>query len=75
MDKIHGIRVNDTVIVAGSAGVVKCLVTEAIRGTATANAYIEVAPYGVASLDAAGHSSKSSGFQSCSFIAFFFAKS
>ena len=54
MDKIHGIRVNDTVIVAGSAGVVKCLVTEAIRGTATANAYIEVAPYGVASLDAAG---------------------
>ena len=54
MDKIHGIRVNDTVIVAGTAGVVKCLVTEAIRGTATANAYIEVAPYGVASLDAAG---------------------
>ena len=54
MDKIHGIRVNDLVIVAGSAGVVKCLVTEAIRGTATANAYIEVAPYGVASLDAAG---------------------
>ena len=54
MDKIHGVRVNDTVIVAGSAGVVKCLVTEAIRGTATANAYIEVAPYGVASLDAAG---------------------
>jgi len=54
MDKIHGVRVNDTVIVAGSAGVVKCLVTEAIRGTATANAYIEVAPYGVASLEAAG---------------------
>ena len=54
MDKIHGVRVNDTVIVAGTAGVVKCLVTEAIRGTATANAYIEVAPYGVASLDAAG---------------------
>ena len=54
MDKIHGVRVNDLVIVAGSAGVVKCLVTEAIRGTATANAFIEVAPYGVASLDAAG---------------------
>ena len=54
MDKIHGVRVNDLVIVAGTAGVVKCLVTEAIRGTATANAYIEVAPYGVASLDAAG---------------------
>ena len=38
MDKIHGVRVNDLVIVAGTAGVVKCLVTEAIRGTATANA-------------------------------------
>ncbi len=46
----HGIRVNDTVIIAGSAGVVKCLVTEAIA----ASAAVEVAPYGVASLDAAG---------------------
>jgi hypothetical protein len=51
----HGIRVNDTVIIAGSAGVVKCLVTEAIRGT-TGGTHdkVEVAPYGVASLDAAG---------------------
>ena len=46
----HGIRVNDTVIIAGSAGVVKCLVTEAIAGSAS----VEVAPYSVASLDAAG---------------------
>jgi len=45
----HGIRTNDTVIIAGSAGVVKCLVTEAIAGSAA----VEVAPYGVASLDAA----------------------
>ena len=46
----HGIRVNDTVIIAGSAGVVKCLVTEAIRGSDA----VEVAPYGTASLDTAG---------------------
>ena len=46
----HGIRVNDTVIIAGSAGVVKCLVTEAIA----ASGAVEVAPYSVASLDAAG---------------------
>ena len=51
----HGIRVNDTVIIAGSAGVVKCLVTEAIRGvTGGTHDKVEVAPYGVASLDAAG---------------------
>jgi len=48
----HGIRVNDTVILAGSAGVVKCLVTEAIRGSDA----VEVAPYGTASLDSAGFS-------------------
>jgi len=46
----HGIRVNDTVIIAGAAGVVKCLVTEAIGGSDA----VEVAPYSVASLDAAG---------------------
>ncbi len=45
----HGIRVNDTVIIAGSAGVVKCLVTEAVRGSDA----VEVAPYGTASLDTA----------------------
>jgi len=45
-----GIRVNDTVIVASAGGVCKALVTEvdAVAGQ------IEVAPYGVASLAAAG---------------------
>ena len=44
-----GIRVNDTVIIASAGGVVKALVTEsgAVAGE------IEVAPYGVASLNAA----------------------
>ena len=46
----HGIRVNDTVLIAGSAGVVKCLVTEAIRNSDK----VEVAPYGTTSLDTAG---------------------
>ena len=55
IDCDHGVRVNDTVIIAGSAGVVKCLVTEAIRGTTTGtHDKIEVAPYGTASLDTAG---------------------
>ena len=57
IDTDHGIRVNDTVIIAGSAGVVKCLVTEAIRGTTTGtHDLVEVSPYGVASLSAAGFS-------------------
>jgi hypothetical protein len=45
-----GIRVNDTVIVASAGGVCKALVTEvdAVLGQ------VEVAPYGVASLAAAG---------------------
>ena len=45
-----GIRVNDTVIVASASGVVKALVTEVdvVAGE------VEVAPYGVASLNAAG---------------------
>ena len=49
-DGEDGIRVNDTVIVASAGGVVKALVTEsnAVAGE------IEVAPYGVASLNAAG---------------------
>ena len=46
----HGIRVNDTVIIAGSAGVVKCLVTKAPAGSSA----VDVAPYGTASLDTAG---------------------
>ena len=51
----HGVRVNDTVIVAGAGGVVKCLVTEAIRGvTGGTHDLIEVAPYGVADLQTAG---------------------
>ena len=57
IDTDHGIRVNDTVIIAGAAGVVKCLVTEAIRGTTTGtHDLVEVSPYGVASLSAAGFS-------------------
>jgi len=43
----HGIRVNDTVIVASSEGVEKCLVTL----VTTASAVIEVAPYGVVDLN------------------------
>jgi len=51
----HGIRVNDTVIVAGSGGVVKAIVTEAVRGvTGGTHDLIEVAPYGVANLVDAG---------------------
>ena len=46
----HGIRNQDTIIVAGSAGVVKCLVTE----VHSSNNTIEVEPYGYASLDTAG---------------------
>jgi hypothetical protein len=42
----HGIRVNDTIIVANSDGVFKCLVT------LVANAVIDVAPYGQANLTA-----------------------
>ena len=42
----HGIRVNDTIIVANSDGVFKCLVT------LVANAVIDVAPYGQANLSA-----------------------
>ena len=49
-DGEDGIRVNDTVIVASASGVVKALVTES---NVTAGE-IEVAPYGVASLNAAG---------------------
>jgi len=44
----HGIRVNDTVIVANSEGVVKCLVS------AVSNARIDVKPFEAASLNAAG---------------------
>ena len=44
----HGIRVNDTVIVANADGVAKCLVS------AVSGARIDVRPYGAASLNAAG---------------------
>jgi len=42
----HGIRVNDTVIIANAAGVHKCLVVTAAANTAT----IDVAPYGSANI-------------------------
>jgi len=44
----HGIRINDTVIVANSQGVVKCLVS------AVSGARIDVKPFEAASLNAAG---------------------
>ena len=44
----HGIRVNDSVIVANADGVAKCLVSN------VSNARIDVRPYGAASLNAAG---------------------
>jgi len=47
----HGIRVNDTVIVASSEAVVKAIVTKTNVGTSNV---IEVAPYGVATLTDAG---------------------
>jgi len=42
----HGIRVNDTIIVANSAGVHKCLVARVTAASAT----IDVAPYGTATI-------------------------
>jgi len=42
----HGIRVNDTIIVANSAGVHKCLVARVTADSAT----IDVAPYGSATI-------------------------
>jgi len=42
----HGIRVNDTVIIANAAGVHKCLVVTAAANTAT----IDVSPYGSANI-------------------------
>jgi hypothetical protein len=42
----HGVRVNDTVIVANTDGVFKCLVVTAASGAAT----IDVVPYGQANL-------------------------
>ena len=47
----HGIRVNDTVIVASSEAVAKCIVTKTNVGSSYV---IEVAPYGAATLNAAG---------------------
>ena len=48
----HGIRVNDTVIVANSEAVTKCLVIE------VANAVITVSPYNFITLEAAGFSTE-----------------
>jgi hypothetical protein len=49
----HGVRVNDTVIIANANGVFKCLVT------LVNNAVIDVAPYGAANLTTAGTSKAS----------------
>ena len=48
----HGIRVNDTVLVANSEAVAKCLVIE------VANAVITVSPYNFITLEAAGFSTE-----------------
>ena len=53
----HGIRLNDTVLVANVDGVVKCMVTDV---TSTAGR-ITVAPYEYASLNTAGLSNTGSG--------------
>ena len=55
-DGEDGIRVNDTVIIASASGVVKALVTE----SNVTSGEFEVAPYGVASLNAAGITETSS---------------
>ena len=60
----HGIRVNDTVIVANSAGVHKCLVVTAAASTTT----IDVAPYGAAS--GSGLIADSTGEQSCTILVY-----
>ena len=56
----HGIRVNDTVIIANSAGVHKCLVVTAAAATAT----IDVAPYGGAAI------ADSNGDSSCTILVY-----
>ena len=56
----HGIRVNDTVIIANAAGVHKCLVVTAAAGTAT----IDVAPYGSAAI------ADSTGSLSCTILVY-----
>ena len=53
----HGIRLNDTVLVANADGVVKCMVTDV---TSTAGR-INVAPYEYASLNTAGLSNTGTG--------------
>ena len=52
----HGIRVNDTVIVASSQGVAKCLVEKVDDGNA---GRIDVVPYGYADLNSAGLTNES----------------
>ena len=56
----HGVRVNDTVIIANAAGVHKCLVVTAAAGTAT----IDVAPYGSANI------ADSNGSLSCTILVY-----
>ena len=60
----HGIRVNDTVIVANAAGVHKCLVVTAASGSAT----IDVAPYGQGS--GSGLIADSNDSKSCTILVY-----
>ncbi len=60
----HGIRVNDTVIVANAAGVHKCLVVTATAATTT----IDVAPYSAGS--GSGLIADSTGEQSCTILVY-----
>jgi hypothetical protein len=60
----HGIRVNDTVIVANSAGVYKCLVVTATAATTT----IDVAAYGAGA--GSGLIADSTGEQSCTILVY-----
>jgi len=61
----HGIRVNDTLIVADATAVTKCLVTLVSTGSAV----IEVAPYGYVSLNTAGLTTDSTA-DSCTILVY-----
>jgi len=63
----HGVRVNDTVIIASSEAVVKAIVTKTNVGTSNV---IEVAPYGVATLNAAGFTDFGSSAEECTVMVY-----
>jgi len=48
----HGIRVNDTVIVANSDGVFKCLVSRVVQSSGVNTAVVDLLPYGSSALSA-----------------------